>query len=67
MTQREYDMLLKEIRCLKQEVSDLKYVVSKQNGVLQDLTDKTLVVSDVGDEITKLKTDVQALKDEKEM
>lgn len=67
MNEKQFDLLVTELRVLQDKVHDLTEIVTKQHAVIVELTNKTLVISDVGREITKLKTDVQALKDEKEM
>lgn len=67
MTQREYDALLKEIRVLQNETKNLTSVVSKQTQIIGALSDKTVVITGVSEDIERLKLEVKALKDEKEM
>lgn len=67
MTQREYDALLKEIRVLQNETKNLTSIVSKQTQIIEALSNKTVVITGVSEDIEQLKLDVKALKDEKEM
>ena len=67
MTQREYDTLLKELRILQTETKNLASLVSKQSLIIENLSNKTVVITTVGEDIEQLKLDVKALKDEKEM
>lgn len=67
MTQREYDTLLKELRVLQTETKNLASLVSKQSLIIENLSNKTVVITTVGEDIEQLKLDVKALKDEKEM
>lgn len=67
MTQREYDTLLKELRVLQTEIKNLASLVSKQSLIIENLSNKTVVITTVDEDIKQLKLDVKALKDEKEM
>lgn len=67
MTQREYDVLLREIIKLQERIVNLDVSVKNMNDTLQELNKKTLVITDVNNELNKLKTDIQSLKDEGEM
>lgn len=67
MTAKEYDVLLREIIKLQERIINLDVSVKNMNGTLQELNKKTLVITDVNDELNKLKTDIQSLRDEGEM
>lgn len=67
MTAKEYDVLLREIIKLQERIINLDVSVKNMNDTLQELNKKTLVITDVNNELNKLKTDIQSLKDEGEM
>lgn len=67
MTAKEYDVLLREIIKLQERIVNLDVSVKNMNNTLQELNKKTLVITDVNNELNKLKTDIQSLKDEGEM
>lgn len=67
MTAKEYDVLLREIIKLQERIVNLDVSVKNMNGTLQELNKKTLVITDVNNELNKLKTDIQSLRDEGEM
>lgn len=67
MTAKEYDVLLREIIKLQERIINLDVSVKNMNGTLQELNKKTLVITDVNNELNKLKTDIQSLRDEGEM
>ena len=67
MTAKEYDVLLREIIKLQERIVNLDVSVKNMNDTLQELNKKTLVITDVNEELNKLKTDIQSLKDEGEM
>lgn len=67
MTAKEYDVLLREIIKLQERIVNLDVSVKNMNDTLQELNKKTLVITDVNNELNKLKTDIQSLKDEGEM
>lgn len=67
MTAKEYDVLLREIIKLQERIINLDVSVKNMNDTLQELNKKTLVITDVNNELNKLKTDIQSLRDEGEM
>lgn len=67
MTTKEYDVLLREIIKLQERIINLDVSVKNMNDTLQELNKKTLVITDVNNELNKLKTDIQSLRDEGEM
>lgn len=67
MTAKEYDVLLREIIKLQERIINLDVSVKNMNDTLQELNKKTFVITDVNNELNKLKTDIQSLKDEGEM
>lgn len=67
MTNYEYDKLFNEVMKLSKNVSDLTKVITKVEIKLEELSRKTLVITDVNKEIEQLKIEVNSLKDEKEV
>lgn len=67
MTAKEYDVLLREIIKLQERIVNLDVDVRKMNVTVEELNKKTLVITDVNNELNKLKTDIQSLRDEGEM
>lgn len=67
MTAKEYDVLLREIMKLQERIINLDVDVKKMNVTVEELNKKTLVITDVNEELNKLKTDIQSLRDEGEM
>ena len=67
MTAKEYDVLLREIIKLQEKIVNLDVDVRKMNVTVEELNKKTLVITDVNNELNKLKTDIQSLRDEGEM
>lgn len=67
MTAKEYDVLLREIIKLQERIVNLDVDVKKMNVTIEELNKKTLVITDVNEELNKLKTDIQSLRDEGEM
>lgn len=67
MTAKEYDVLLREIIKLQERIVNLDIDVRKMNVTVEELNKKTLVITDVNNELNKLKTDIQSLRDEGEM
>lgn len=67
MTAKEYDVLLREIIKLQERIVNLDVGVRKMNVTVEELNKKTLVITDVNNELNKLKTDIQSLRDEGEM
>lgn len=67
MTAKEYDVLLREIMKLQERIVNLDANVKKMNVTIEELNKKTLVITDVNEELNKLKTDIQSLRDEGEM
>lgn len=67
MTAKEYDVLLREIIKLQERIVNLDVDVRKMNVTVEELNKKTLVITDVNEELNKLKTDIQSLRDEGEM
>nr|DAY14443.1 MAG TPA: hypothetical protein [Caudoviricetes sp.] len=67
MTNYEYDKLFNEVMKLSKNVSDLTKVITKVEIKLEELSRKTLVITDVNKEIEQLKVEVNSLKDEKEV
>lgn len=67
MTNYEYDKLFSEVTKLSKKVDDLSKIVTKVELKLEELSRKTIVISDVQKDIDNLKVEVNSLKDEKEV
>lgn len=67
MNDKQFDFLIKEIRTLQRQMYLLTESVSKQNTLLDSIQSKTVVVSDIGNQIEQLQVEIKSLKDEKEM
>lgn len=67
MTNYEYDKLFSEVTKLSKKVDDLGKIATKVELKLEELSRKTIVISDVQKDIDNLKVEVNSLKDEKEV
>ena len=67
MTNYEYDKLFSEVTKLSKKVDDLSKIATKVELKLEELSRKTIVISDVQKDIDNLKVEVNSLKDEKEV
>lgn len=67
MTNYEYDKLFSEVTKLSKKVDDLSKIATKVEFKLEELSRKTIVISDVQKDIDNLKVEVNSLKDEKEV
>lgn len=67
MTNYEYDKLFSEVTKLSKNVDDLSKIATKVELKLEELSRKTIVISDVQKDIDNLKVEVNSLKDEKEV
>lgn len=67
MTNYEYDKLFSEVTKLSKKVYDLSKIATKVELKLEELSRKTIVISDVQKDIDNLKVEVNSLKDEKEV
>ena len=67
MTNYEYDKLFSEVTKLSKKVGDLSKIATKVELKLEELSRKTIVISDVQKDIDNLKVEVNSLKDEKEV
>lgn len=67
MTNYEYDKLFSEVTKLSKKVDDLSKIAAKVELKLEELSRKTIVISDVQKDIDNLKVEVNSLKDEKEV
>jgi len=67
MTNYEYDKLFSEVTKLSTKVDDLSKIATKVELKLEELSRKTIVISDVQKDIDNLKVEVNSLKDEKEV
>lgn len=67
MTNYEYDKLFSEVTKLSKKVDDLSKITTKVELKLEELSRKTIVISDVQKDIDNLKVEVNSLKDEKEV
>lgn len=66
MTEKQFDIIVTKLVRLEESVENLSMQIYAQAKELELLNSKTVTVSDVGNEIVKLKLDIQSLKDEKE-
>lgn len=67
MTNYEYDKLFSEVTKLSKKVDDLSKIATTVELKLEELSRKTIVISDVQKDIDNLKVEVNSLKDEKEV
>ena len=67
MTNYEYDKLFSKVTKLSEKVDDLSKIATKVELKLEELSRKTIVISDVQKDIDNLKVEVNSLKDEKEV
>lgn len=67
MTNYEYDKLFSEVTKLSKKVDYLSKIATKVELKLEELSRKTIVISDVQKDIDNLKVEVNSLKDEKEV
>lgn len=67
MTNYEYDKLFSEVTKLSKKIDDLSKIATKVELKLEELSRKTIVISDVQKDIDNLKVEVNSLKDEKEV
>lgn len=67
MTNYEYDKLFSEVAKLSKKVDNLSKIATKVELKLEELSRKTIVISDVQKDIDNLKVEVNSLKDEKEV
>lgn len=64
MTYKQYDALLARISLIEQHVRTIVDNQAELVKAVKALTNKTVVISDINEQITALKNDVQSLKDE---
>ena len=66
MTDRQYDRLISEFRILQEDVRKIENTLVTLYNKIVNLTQKTIVISDVDKQIKQLKVDIESIKDEKE-
>ena len=66
MTNRQYDILVSNIKKLQELLEIQSESLTSLAENVKKLNAKTLVVSDIDNELTELKKDIDSLKDEQE-
>lgn len=64
MTYKQYDALLARISLIEQHTQTIVDNQAELVKAVKALTNKTVVISDINEQINTLKNDVQSLKDE---
>lgn len=67
MTGLQFDTIVSKLNSLEDKINKLESQVDTYNRVLNILTSKAIVISDVDKELEQLKLDVKSLKDEMEV
>lgn len=66
MTSKQFDAIYLEMKKLSSRIASLEEQCRLSNVIMKSLTDKTVVVTSLDQDIAKLRTDIAALIDEKE-
>lgn len=64
MTQIQYDVLLSNLIRVENKLEYLQEITNSLVTVVKDLSDKTLVVTDVTEQLKQLSISIESLKDE---
>lgn len=64
MTQIQYDVLLSNLIHVENKLEYLQEITNSLVTVVKDLSDKTLVVTDVTEQLKQLSISIESLKDE---
>ena len=64
MTYKQYDALLARISLIEQRTQTIVDNQAELVKAVKALTNKTVVISDINEQINALKNDIQSLKDE---
>lgn len=66
MTQKQYDTLYMQLIKMDERIGKLESKATEAQSILNSFASKTIVVSDIDEQLEQLKVDVAALKDEQE-
>lgn len=64
MTQIQYDVLLSKLIHMENKLEYLQGMTNELVSVVKNLSDKTLVVTDVTEQLKQLSISIESLKDE---
>ena len=67
MTQIQYDVLLTKFVEMENKVQYMQEVLNTLVFTIKELCGKTVVITDIADVMSKMKVDIEALKDEVRM
>ena len=67
MTQIQYDVLLSKLVVMENKVQYMQEVLNTLVFTIKELCGKTVVITDIADAMSKMKVDIEALKDEVRM